>query len=227
MDISDKYVYLLALIPFCLIWLFLYAKRKDLRKEMIFASIFVGILSVLTSYFWWTRDWWRPLTITGTVVGVEDFIMGFTSGGIMSVIYNFLLSKTYSKPKVKINFLSVIFLLILMACLTFYLFLIVGFTSFWSCVVTSVFTIISIDYFRRDLIIDSLISGVSMLIISTSFYLTVLSLSSTWVDATYLQGLSGLRLWTIPIEEFVFWFLAGMWVGPFYEYSFGKKLKNL
>ena len=59
---------------------------------MFFTSILICILSVLTSYFWWTKDWWQPLNFTNTVVGFEDFIMGFTSGGIMSVIYNFLLN---------------------------------------------------------------------------------------------------------------------------------------
>src|ERR1035437_8729952 len=90
MIIPDKYIYLLALIPFCLIWVFLFTKRKDLRKEMLSVSILIGILSVVTSYLWWTKDWWRPLTVTGTVVGIEDFTMGFASGVIISIIYNFL-----------------------------------------------------------------------------------------------------------------------------------------
>lgn len=226
-NVSDKFVYLIALIPFCIIWLFLFLKRKDLRKEIFFTSVLIGVLSVLTSYFWWTKDWWRPLTITGTLVGIEDFIMGFASGGTMSVVYDFLSGKTYSKRETQKHFLPIIMLVFFMVCLMFYLLLVIGLTSFWSCVITLTLTILFIDYSRKDLFFDSLISGVSMLLISITFYLVILLLSSTWVGNTYLQGLSGFRIWTIPIEEFVFWFLAGMWVGPFYEYTFGKRLKNL
>jgi len=227
MNISDKYVYLIALIPFCIIWTSLYSSRKDLRKEMFSISVLIGVISVLTSYFWWTKDWWKPQNITGTIVGIEDFIMGFTSGGIMSIAYNYLLKNGYSEYRTKQRFFSAILLMIFMVFLMFYLLLITGLTSFWSCVTTLMATILFLDYSRKDLLFDSLISGVSMMFISMLFYLVILLLSNTWVDNTYLQGLSGIRFVNIPIEEFVFWFLAGMWIGPFYEYVYGKKLEDI
>ena len=223
MNIPDKFVYLIATIPFILVWLFLFIRRKDLRKEMFFVSVFIGILSVLTSYFWWTRDWWRPETITNTVVGFEDLVMGFTSGGIMSIIYNFLLDKSYGK-EIKFKPPSAILLLLFMASFTFLFIFVVGLTSFWSSFISLILTVIIIDYYRRDLMLDSLVSGLSMMLISILFYLVIILISHTWVDKTYLSRLSGLRLFTIPIEEFIFWFLAGMWVGPLYEYAFRKKL---
>ncbi len=194
---------------------------------MILTSLLISILSVLTSYFWWTKDWWKPETITGTIVGIEDFIMGFTTGGIMSIAYDFLLNKGYSKLKSKQRLFSGILVMIFMALLMFYLFLVAGITSFWSSVVTMIIVILFLDYSRRDLLLDSLISGVSMLFISVSFYLVIVLVSNTWVDNTYLSGLSGIRVGTIPIEEFIFWFLAGMWVGPFYEYVYGRRLRSI
>ena len=223
MNDLDKFVYLIALVPFIIIWIFLFIRRKDLRKEMLVISVLIGIISVLTSYFWWTKDWWRPFNITGTVVGFEDFIIGFASGGIMSVIYNFLFNKSYGK-EIKFKPPSALLLLMFMASLTFLFIFVVGLTSFWSCIITLVFTIIIIDYYRQDLILNSFVSGLSMLSISILFYLVVILISHTWVDKTYLSGLSGIRIFTIPIEEFIFWFLAGMWVGPLYEYALRKKL---
>jgi len=225
MIMSDKFVYLLATIPLCLVWLLLYLRRKDLRKEIILASIFIGILSVSTSYLWWTIDWWRPLTITGTKVGVEDFLSGFASGGIMSVIYEYIFNKVYKNVKLESRSLSAIIILLFMFCLTSWLVFIVGFTTFWASTISLVLAIIFIILVRRDLFFNSLTSGVSMMLISVLSYLVIILISDTWVSNTYLDGLSGYCIWTIPVEEFVFWFLAGMWVGPFYEYVFGKRLK--
>ncbi len=225
MIIPDKFVYLVALIIPCLIWFFLFVRRKDLRKEIIFISCLIGILSVITSYSWWTVDWWRPLTITNTVVGIEDFIMGFTTGGIMSVIYNFIFRNKYKKGVVRCNSKEAYLLLILMGGLTAFLINIINITSFWSSTMSMFLFIILILFFRKDLFFDSLFSGILMMLISFSFYLVIILVSDTWVNNTYLYGLSGLRLLTIPIEEFIFWFLTGMWVGPFYEYTYGKKLE--
>lgn len=99
----------------------------------------------------------------------------------------------------------------------------VGLTSFWSSAISMFLVVIFIIFVRRDLFFNSLISGVAMMCISIFFYLVIILISNTWINNTYLHGLSGLNFFTIPIEEFVFWFLAGMWVGPFYEFSFGKK----
>lgn len=225
--VDNKFVYLVSLIPFCIIWLVFYFKRKDLRKEMLSVSLLLGVVSVLTSYFWWTKDWWRPMTITSTIVGIEDFIMGFTTGGMMSVVYNIFTNNKYGVKKVQTSSLSGPLVLIFMACLTAWLFVFAGLTSFWASVITMFVVILFIGYLRKDLVSDSLVSGVLMLLLSLAFYGTVYILSDTWIAETYLDSLSGLTLLTIPIEEFVFWFLAGMWVGPFYEFATGKKLKRV
>ncbi len=200
MIIPDKYVYLLALIPFCLIWAFLFFKRKDLRKEIILTSFFIGILSVLTSYFWWTKDWWRPLTVTGTIVGFEDFIMGFTSGGIMSVIYDYIFRKKYQKVNLKNNIVGAFFVLLFMAIVTGWLFISIGLTSFLASTISMLLVVIFIVLVRRDLFFDSLISGLVMMLVSTLFYFLIILISNTWVSKTYLDGLSGLRFFTIPVE---------------------------
>lgn len=80
---------------------------------------------------------------------------------------------------------------------------------------------------RKDLFYNSLLSGLLMCIVSFFFYITIILLSPTWIDSTYLSGLSGMRWIGVPIEEFIFWFLSGMVFGPFYEYWQGERLKRL
>lgn len=227
MNIPDKFVYLLALIPFCLIWFFLFTKRKDLRKEIVSLSAFIGILSVITAYYWWTKDWWRPDNITGTIVGFEDFIMGFTTGGIMSAVYEFLFKKKYQQIGKKYNLIKACFIILFLVCLASWLIFVMGITSFWASTISLFLSIIFIIFIRRDLFFNSLISGIAMMFISIFFYMVIILISNTWINNTYLHGLSGFSVLTIPIEEFVLWFLAGMWVGPFYEFAFGKRLKKI
>ena len=69
-----------------LVWSLLFWMRKDIRKEMLTISLLFGIGGII-SEFSYIRDWWRPFTLTRTLIGVEDFIFGFAVGGICSVLY--------------------------------------------------------------------------------------------------------------------------------------------
>lgn len=226
MDIQDNIVYLFALLIPCLIWFLIFLKRKDLRREILLGSSSIGILSVLTSYLWWTTDWWKPLTITNTIVGVEDFLLGFFMGGIMSVIYSFILNNRYNKETTIHNVKEAYLLVILMGGITSFLIGVINMTSFWSSTISMSLFVILILFLRKDLFFNSLFSGIFMVIISLSFYAIIIFISDTWISNTYIYELSGIRFFNIPIEEFVFWFLSGMWVGPFYEYCYGRKLRK-
>ena len=35
----------------------------------------------------YTRDWWHPATVTGTLVGVEDVLYSIGNGGYMAALY--------------------------------------------------------------------------------------------------------------------------------------------
>ena len=79
--ISFRFAYFLGTMVYVVVWLFLYYFRKDLRKEMLFFSFWVGFLGWFSAYFWWSIDWWHPQEILGTRAGIEDFLIGFTGGG--------------------------------------------------------------------------------------------------------------------------------------------------
>ena len=81
MLVPYQYSYLVGTIVFLAVWVVLFYVRRDLRKEMLFFSFWIAILSFCSGLFWWTKDWWLPPTMTGTIVGIEDFLVGFGSGG--------------------------------------------------------------------------------------------------------------------------------------------------
>lgn len=226
MFVQLEYVYLFSLIPFLFIWLFLFFINKRTRKEMLLMSILIGLVSVASSYYWWTIDWWQPATITGTKVGIEDFIMGFTAGGIMVSIYEIIFRKKYIKRdrRKAPNF---ILILLFLSNTTAFLIWGIGVTTFWASFISLILSSLIIFYFRKDLIINGLWSGILMLLISLILYFTIMFISPDWISQTYIyEGLSGIHFLGIPIEELVFWFLAGVLWGPLYEFGFNLYEKN-
>lgn len=73
-----------------------YLYRKDNRTEMLTISAFFG-LGGMASQATYVKDWWQPLNVTNTPVGIEDFIIGFAIGGIAAVIYEDLYHQRLQK----------------------------------------------------------------------------------------------------------------------------------
>lgn len=221
-----EYVYLVALVPFLCVWIIFFHKRKDLRKEILVMSILFGTLSVLASYYWWTIDWWQPPTITGTRVGIEDFLMGFAAGGIITALYPIFTHEHYKKRLVHHHFYQGVLWLLVLANIMWWL-ISAGWTTFWASTVSMLFVASAIFLFiRRDLLKDAIISGVLMTLVAWLFYGLILLISSEWITITYLGGISGVYMLGVPIEEFIFWYLAGLLFGPFYKYWFGIRLNE-
>lgn len=226
--IPNQWVYLIACLPLLSVWIIFFLWRKDVRREMVFMSSIVGLVSVATAYYWWTIDWWHPATITGTRVGVEDFVMGFFSGGIMAVAYEVLLRRRLYVVKLQNHHMGGCAALLFLAFLTSWLFWGVGITSFYASTMALIATAVIIFWERRDLIVDGLLSGVFMTVIAASSYCVIQYISPTWIQQTYhWSALSGVLIRGVPIEEFIFWFLAGVLFGPFYEYVFSQGSKKL
>jgi hypothetical protein len=186
---------------------------------MMVMSFIVGVVSVVSSYYWWTKDWWQPHTVIGTIVGIEDFIMGFAVGGIMAGIYEVIFRRKYTLGERTFLAPKGIIILLTLSQITTWLVWGVGTTTFVASVIAMLLAASVMFYYRKDLIINGLWSGVLMVVISLLFYGTIILIYPLWVEETYLfQNLSGIRALGFPIEEFVFWFLAGVVWGPLFEY---------
>ena len=144
----------------------------------------------------------------------------------MAVAYEEIFKKRYYKRKLGQHypgaFTISLILVFTMSCLFWGLKL----TSFYSSSVAMIITFSCMAYFRRDLLFNALLSGILMALISLVFYFPIIIFSPEWVGKTYLfETLSGIMIVGIPAEELVFWFLAGLVFGPFYEYWQGERLR--
>ena len=199
---------------------------------MLIISIIFGIGGVI-SQFLYLQDWWRPLTITGTAVGIEDFLIGFLIGGLSSVVYSVLFNKKVKIKKVKkvkeqkrnIHFIIIFGLLLFTFVFSFFL---LRLNSFFATVFAFLIPTIVIYSKRKDLIKNSILSGLATLIISIIVYYFLDFITPGFFDKFwFFENIGHIFVIGIPLEEIIWFFLAGAFIGPLYEYWKEGKLINM
>lgn len=226
------YSYLIGDLVFLAIWFVLFYWRKDIRREMIFLSMLFGIAGLISGFFY-TLDWWQPLTITGTKIGVEDFLFGFAVGGIAGVIYEEIFKKKLKTRKITKNleikaakhFVKnlLFFLIPFLVC-----FFILKINSFYSSLIGLSLAVLSIWLERKDLVGDSLMTAFLLVAVSFLPYLFVELITPGWVESAWLmKNLSQIVILNQPLEDIIWYFFVGMLIGPLYEYWMEAKLVNM
>lgn len=214
------YSYLIADLGLLLIWFALFLLRKDIRKEMLVMSTLFGIAGIFSQYIY-TIDWWRPLTITGTRIGIEDFLFGFWVGGISAIIYEELFKKKLSKRKFKKAFPAYLIILSLLSVGILFggSFYLLKLNSFYSSLIAFIFPTLFIWLKRNDLILDSLTTGLLLPIIGLVWFWIPEYFTPGWVQGHWLfQNLSGIIILKAPLEDLIWGFAAGAYIGPLYEF---------
>lgn len=213
--------YLVGNVFLVIVWLFIFFKRKDLRKQQLFVSVFSGAFAPIADYFMFYKDYWRPeyilnVNINGVILGIESSLCGFLIGGIASVLYEsfFRRRQSFSKPR------HVLILVILSMCAFMPILLNqLGINSVWASIISFVVASSTMVIIDKDLIKDAFWSGILFLIImiiiySLWFFIYPEALQKFWL----IDNLSGMTIWRIPIEELLWFFSAGISLGILYEF---------
>lgn len=217
-----QYAYLILGILLGIIWLALFLYRKDIRREMLIISTAFGIGGILAEHVY-LKDWWQPLTITNTPIGIEDFIFGFTTGGIASVIYEVIFKKRV-KEKKGLQILSKKHLvdagiILLLPILFFGSNIYFGLNTLHASFLGYGVPLLIMYVRRKDLIVDSLVSGMSLLVIIFVIYSAVELLSSGWVIHFWtFQNVPPIIFWNVPIDDLMWYVLTGAFIGIMYEF---------
>lgn len=214
---------LLSLVP----WIFLYWYRKDLRKMILITSAFMAIYAFFTEYFFWTKDWWHPKTITGTKAGLEALITGFSIGGIISSIYLVVLNKKIVSDKKYKNIKLATLLMIFHLAALFLLVFVFNLSTFVASILVYSSTTLFIFVKRKDLILLSLVTGFATTLGSVPIFLTLFKFTPIFVQTTWVfDRISGILFLGIPIEDLIFFFLLGTFYCPLYFFVTGSKLSK-
>ena len=208
-----KYTYLLGSSLFIIPWILIYIKRLDLRTLLFQIGLIFAPVGLFAEYFWWTKDWWHPLTITNTTIGIEDAILGFFSSGVCASLYLILFKKkiivdrtTLMKKKI-INLSFMIFINIAIFIFLFN----IGINSFLCTLITMSISTILLLKNKRNLLAPVAINGFLMILLVIPFYSIMTFVTPTFVEKTWIiPNLIGVYFLNIPIEDYVFYFLSGL-----------------
>ncbi len=227
-----QYSYLIGDLVFLVIWFVLFILRKDLRKKMLLISIFFGVIGLIFEVTH-ALDWWTPHLITNTPIGIEDFLFGFAIGGIATGIYGGLFKKRVvveKKDKKKIKKENLHFLIMWVFIILFYFicFFVFNLHSFYAAIITMGIFTVYILIKRKDLILNSLISGLILVVISFFAFWICEFITPGWVNHVWmLKNLSGVIILKVPLEDLIWFFFAGVFIAPLYEYWQETKIAEI
>ena len=206
---------------FAVVWGLLYFLRKDTRREMILTSFFCAPLGPIAEFFH-VMDYWRPETITGTLVGPEDIVIAFLIGGISAVLYEYMYEvrpERVERPGILV--LVPVCYAIGTGLLALGMTLGIG-SEVSTFILLSVFALVPLSL-RPRLIRNALFSGIAFMTFMFLFYQIFFSLYPGIVDAWWF-GATGVRVLGVPVEEIAWGFLWGMVAGICSEFVARIKL---
>jgi hypothetical protein len=222
-----RFTYLFGSSLFLIPWLLIFFARKDLRRLMIINGLLASVLGLIFQYFFWTKDWWHPYTITGTRVGIEDILHGFLGGGVGACLYFYIFNK-------KLKTLSLLSSrrLTLLVILVFASFILVSFlvqflrlSSFTATAMAGVGASFVFAFSNKKLIKNSIINGALMVVLVIPIYLLMMHVTPNFIDKTWVtENLIGLRFLGVPLEDYVYYFIIGTGSFLIYPFLFGYRM---
>jgi hypothetical protein len=226
MHIEPKYEFFLADLCFLFIWLVLYFLRPDLKRKFIKFSIYCGIMGLVTEY-WFFEDYWQPLTVFGKkIISFEDFLCGFTIGGMSFTLYDVIFRKKdvryLPKKRKEFKYLFVVFIL--------FMFFLINLCGLNTIFVNSIALLGFAAYMvikRNDLLLPTLYSGVLLTVLMLVVYHVIFNIffPDFWKRSWLFENTShGIYIYkNIPLSEIIWYFSWGSFAGVAHNYSSGQK----
>ena len=222
---EHTFSYLIYSLLFLAVWLILFLGRKDLRRNMMLASLLIAPMGPL-SEIWYLNDYWQRPTITGHRIGIEDLIFAFALGGITFSFYKTVFGMTTTRNSVwpRRTWLMVLFPTMILIAL-----LLVTNIFHINSIFSSAFSFIAFAIFvwrlRPDLIRPSVASGFICFVLFLLVY-QLMEVLYPGLSMEWCMGCnpSGLRILGINIEELLWDFSWGLVGGILYEAVTGKSL---
>lgn len=235
MIIDFKYAYFVLTIPFIVIWILFFIFSKKTRREQLVLSILLIPLGTLGEIFYF-QDYWQPASILATKIGgvnimLEDFLFTFSIVGIGAVIYEALFAKRFVKIKKSLSHKISFPLICLLVMFVFYFLFTTGLNSIYASACALIIGALFLTSQRNDLLINSLVSGMAVVLIMFIAYIT-LKISVINGEILLKQGwlLHGsnlsTRIFYIPITELIWAFTYGMFIGLLYEFIKDYKVET-
>ncbi len=210
-------------LVFLVVWISLFVWRKSDRKEMTIMTL-IFALAGPTADILYIQDWWNPLSLINTKIAIEGFFVGAMIGGVAAVVYTGIFKKEIkirkvSKTEKTRRDFNLVFVLLLSVIIFFGSFYLLGLNSFFATIFGLIIPTSIIWIRRRDLIMNSLGTGILLVIIALLVYSVLQFLTPGWVHAFWIfKNVPDIVILNLPVDDIVWYFLAGLFIGPLYEY---------
>ncbi|MDO8623621.1 MAG: lycopene cyclase domain-containing protein [archaeon] len=197
---------------------------------MIKISIIFGVAGLFANIVY-ANEWWKAISLLNIKIDFpEGLIVGFSIGGIASVIYTQLFRKKVEIKKdnnKKKKRLKLFYILSLLGILFYGSFYVLKLNSLFSTIIAFIVPTSIIFLKRKDLIKSSIISGFLMVIVALIAYNILEFLTSGWIqEFWYFKNVPGIILFNLPLDDIIWYFLAGMFISSLYKYwKDGKLIK--
>jgi hypothetical protein len=221
-----QYVYFTGAMIVFPLWLLIVLKRRDLFFQMIIIGAFTAVSALFFEFFWFFKDYWRPLKYVSVFSFIwQESLFALLIGGIAVGVPKLVLKTRRSACGFSfVNFILPGAILILSFV---FVSTILGFNSLYACYCAFGFVCALIFFKKPDLIKISLISGAATFFIAVSGYQILLKIYPALIsDWWMLENISGILFIGIPLEEYVWFFLYGAACGPLYDFWMSGWIKD-
>jgi hypothetical protein len=221
-----RYAYLLGSLLFVPVWLYLYWRTPAVRREMLLMSaLFTVSIGVPLELLLYSRDWWHPITVTGTAIGVEDVIYSIGNGGYMAALYVAVFRARPTPGPTRPGLGLRLAPIVAMTALPLALGYVLGWNAFAAATVGSLVALAIVLVARPDLMRVAVVSGVLGTLLAIPVYLVMELLFPGLVAATWdLPRLSGVLVLGIPVEDLLWYvYTAGLW-SSYYKFAAGLQV---
>lgn len=235
-ELPFRFAYLLLCVPFLAVWLILFFTSRRTRDEQLTMSWLAMVLGPLSEVIYF-RDYWLPESVFPIFIGefpfmVEDLLFGFSIGGIGAVIFEVVFRKRLvgfsRRAKHAISSLTIGFIF----CIALLTLLALGLNSIYASALAFVIAAIPIVYLRHDLLVNSIGSGIGVMLVMFLCYFFLYHLISNTEELLrkgwllYDTSLDT-RFANIPLTEMAWGFTWGFFAGPLYEYLRNKRTATI
>ncbi len=217
-----RYTYLLMGLLFTAVWLYLYWKRKDERRELLTLSSMFAVFGIAADFLY-VKDWWQPESIIGVIPYTgEALITAFGIIGVGAVMPEYVFRLKDGKAGrifTKHELYALVISILVIAALFYGSFYLLGTNSLIATIFALIIPTVFMLRARPDLIRVALLNGFLLVAVAVGVYATLELITPGWVDAFYLfRNTPRILLAGVPIDDVIFYFCGGVFFGTFYEW---------
>jgi len=230
----EQYAWFIWSLGFLAVWLSLYLSKSAMRRQMLRTSLWTSPLGLTEPLF--VPEYWNPPSLFGlaqrTGFDLESLIFCFAIGGIATVLYEALVPVRHkamshgerSDPRHRLHLLALTSPVIV--------FILLQLGTSWNPIYSGSLAMfvgaIASLLCRPDLKIKLWVGGGVFVLLYFVFFELLKMLFPGYVERVWnLSAISGLLIWGVPLEEYLFAITFGMMWSSLYEHLSWQKIVSV